>query len=290
MYIDTVPNRNSPPAVLLRESCREAGKVKKRTLANLSKWPPALVQGLRVLLKGGIAGPRLEDAFDIVRSRPHGHVAAVLGTLRKLGLERIIAPQRSPERDRVVALVVARVLDPGSKRATGLAEATARDALAETLGLGALDEDDLYAAMDRLLARQERIEQGLAKRHLEQGALVLYDLTSVYLEGRRPLPLRLCGRFGGWAPDQVRTDSRGVRGDKWGSGAAPGSSGRRRGVWGGGLGLSSPWLTLQRNANVKVRHGQARTHHGASEPRNAFRRDHRGAGARPADGQSRHIA
>ena len=192
MYIETVPNRNSPPAILLREGWREGGKVKKRTLANLSKWPKAKIETLRRLLKDEPL-VRRDDAFDIVRARPHGHVAAVLGTLRKLNLERLIAPQRSPERDRVVALVVARVLDPSSKLATarGLAEATARDSLAETLGLGAVDEDDLYAAMDWLLQRQDRIERALAKRHLAQGARVLYDLTSVSLEGRRcPLAKR----------------------------------------------------------------------------------------------------
>ena len=199
MYIESVPNRNSPPAVLLRESYRDAGKVKKRTLANLSKWPPALVEGLRVLLKGGTALARLEAAFDIVRARPHGHVAAVLGTLRKLRLERLIAPQRSPERDRVLAMIVARVLDPGSKLATArnLAEATAGDSLAETLALGTVDEDELYAAMDWLLTRQQRIERGLARRHLQDGALVLYDLTSVYLEGRScPLARRGHSRDG----------------------------------------------------------------------------------------------
>ena len=118
MYIESVPNRNSPPAVLLRESFRDAGKVNKRTLANLSKWPPTLIEGLRVLLKGGAAVPRLEEAFDIVRSKPHGHVAAVLGTLRKLRLDRTIAGADSPERRRVLAMIVARVLDPGSKLAT----------------------------------------------------------------------------------------------------------------------------------------------------------------------------
>ena len=199
MYIESVPNRNSPPAVLLRESYRLNGKVKKRTLANLSKWPPALIEGLRVLLKGAAAVARLEEAFDIERSRPHGHVAAVLGTLKRLRLERLIAPQRSPERDRAVAMIVARVLQPGSKLATarGLAEATATDTLAETLGLGRLDEDDLYAAMDWLLGRQDRIERALAKRHLKEGALVLYDLTPVYLEGRKcPLAKRGHSRDG----------------------------------------------------------------------------------------------
>ena len=152
------------------------------------------IETLRRLLKDEALVGR-DDAFDIVRSRPHGHVAAVLGTLRTLGLERLIAPRRSPERDRVVAMIVERVLKPGSKLATarGLAEATARDTLSETLGLGAVDEDDLYAAMDWLLARQERIEGGLATRHLQDGALVLYDLSSVYLEGRH-CPLATRGR------------------------------------------------------------------------------------------------
>ena len=198
MYVETVPNRNSPPAILLREGWREGGKVRKRTLANLSKWPPAKVDALRRVLKNEPLVGR-EEAFDIVRSRPHGHVAAVLGTLRKLRLERLVAPQRSPERDRAVAMIVARVLEPGSKLAAArnLAAATAGDSLADALGLGAVDEDDLYAAMDWLLERQDRIERTLARRHLEAGALVLYDLTSVYLEGRKcPLARRGHSRDG----------------------------------------------------------------------------------------------
>ena len=199
MYIESVPNRNSPPAILLRESFREDGKVRKRTLANLSKWPATLVEGLKILLKGGRAVARLEDAFHIARSLPHGHVAAVLGTLKKLRLDRTIAGATSPERERVIALIVARILDPGSKLATarGLAQATARDSLAETLGIEDTDEDDLYAAMDWLLERQDAIERRLAKRHLADGALVLYDLTSSYLEGRRcPLAKRGHSRDG----------------------------------------------------------------------------------------------
>ena len=186
MYIESVPNRNSPPAILLRESYRDAGRVRKRTLANLSKWPPALVDGLRILLKGGTAVADLTCAFDILRSRPHGHVAAVLGSLRKLRLDRLIAPPTSPERERVIALIVARLLAPGSKLATarGLAADTARDSLAEELGIDNVDEDELYAAMDWLLERQSVIEQRLAKRHLSDGALVLYDLSSTYFEGR----------------------------------------------------------------------------------------------------------
>ena len=199
MYIESVPNRNSPPAVLLRESFRDAGKVKKRTLANLSKWPPTLVEGLRVLLKGGAAVSRLDDAFDIVRSRPHGHVAAALGTLRELRLDRTIAGADSPERRRALAMIVARIVDPGSKLAAarGLAEATARDSLAEALGLEDCGEDDLYAAMDWLLERRDAIERRLARRHLEDGALVFYDLTSVHMEGRRcPLAKRGYSRDG----------------------------------------------------------------------------------------------
>ncbi len=186
MYIESVPNRNSPPAILLRESYRDAGKVKKRTLANLSHWPPALIEGLRTLLKGGHAVAHPAETFTITRSQPHGHVAAVLGTLKDLRLDRLIARQDSPERQRVLALLIARLLHPGSKLATarGLAAATARDSLADTLALGDVNEDDLYAAMDWLLNRQDRIERGLAQRHLQDGALVLYDLTSVYLEGQ----------------------------------------------------------------------------------------------------------
>ena len=198
MYIESVPNRSSPPAILLRESYREGGKVRKRTLANLTNWPSALVEGLRCLLKGGTAVPRLEDAFDIVRSLPHGHVAAVLGTLGKLGLDRLIDPRPSPRRDQVMAMIAARILEPASKLATarGLAEATAASTLGEILD-PELDEDDLYAAMDWLLERQERIEQGLAKRHLEEGCLVLYDLTSVWMEGRAcPLAKRGHSRDG----------------------------------------------------------------------------------------------
>ncbi len=198
MYIEAVPNRSSPPAILLRESWREDGKVKKRTLANLSRWPSALVEGLRILLKGGTAVRRLDEAFDIVRSLPHGHVAAVLGTVRKLGLDRLIDPKPSPRRNQVLAMIAARILEPASKLATarGLAEATAVSTLGEVLD-AAFDEDDLYGAMDWLLERQERIERGLAKRHLGEGCLVLYDLTSVWMEGTRcPLARRGHSRDG----------------------------------------------------------------------------------------------
>ena len=198
MYIEIVPNRNSPPAILLREGWREDGKVRKRTLANLSGWPQARIEALRRVLKDEPLVGR-QEAFDIVRSRPHGHVAAVLGTLRQLHLDRLIGTRRSPERDRVLAMIVARVLEPGSRLATArnLAEATAANSLADTLGMDTVDEDDLYAAMEWLLQRQGHIERALARRHLEEGALVLYDLTSVYLEGRKcPLARRGHSRDG----------------------------------------------------------------------------------------------
>lgn len=185
MYIDVVPNRNSPPAVLLRESVREGPKIHKRTLANLSHWAPAQVELLRRVLRGEtLVAP--EEAFEIVRTRPHGHVAAVLGTLRRLGLERLLAAEQSRERNLSVAMLVARVLDPRSKLATarGLSDETLFSSLGEALGVETADEDELYRAMDWLLPRQPRIETALAKRHLRDGALVLYDVTSTYFEGR----------------------------------------------------------------------------------------------------------
>jgi len=185
MYIDVVPNRNSPPAILLRESVREGNKIRKRTLANLSQWPPEKVAALRRVLKGELL-MRPEDAFAITRTRPHGHVAAVLGTLRRLELDRIISPRRSRERDLVVAMVVARLLDPTSKLATarGFDPQTCHHTLAEELGIEAASADELYAALDGLLPQQERIETELARRHWAGGQLVLYAVTSVYCEGR----------------------------------------------------------------------------------------------------------
>jgi len=185
MYITSVPNRDSPPCLLLRESYRQGGKTRNRTLANLTHWPAHVVQGLRALLMGGqVAGPG--GGFQIVRSLPHGHVAAVLGTLRRIGLDTIIQSRPSRQRDLVVALLVARVIDPGSKLATarGLCEQTASTSLGQTLGLSDADEEELYAAMDWLLPRQGRIEKALAARHLQDGTLVLYDVTSSYFEGK----------------------------------------------------------------------------------------------------------
>ena len=181
MYVETVPNRNSRPAVLLREGWREGGRVRKRTLANLTDWPAEKVQCLRRVLKGQRL-VRPEDAFTIERSLPHGHVEAVLAMTRRLGLDRLIAPKRSPERDRVLAMVVGRLLHPGSKLATTRRWHTTT--LAQELDLGGADEDDLYEAMDWLLARQARIERRLAQRHLHEGAPVFADVSGSYYEGR----------------------------------------------------------------------------------------------------------
>jgi Transposase DDE domain len=185
MYITRVPNRDSPPAVLLRESYREGGKVKNRTLANLSSWPEAKVEALSRALKG-LPPAGLEGMVEVARSLPHGHVAAVLGTLRQLGLEELIAPEPSRQRDLVTAMAVAQVIAPDSKLAIarGLQAGTAASSLGEVLHLGGCDEDDLYAAMDWLAARQDRIEDALAARHLAGGTLVLYDVSSAAFEGR----------------------------------------------------------------------------------------------------------
>jgi hypothetical protein len=186
MYVVKVPNRGSPPAILLRESYREAGKVKNRTLANLSTWPEAKVDALSRVLKGQAPAVPLDGAFEITRSLPHGHVAAVLGTARQLGLDELIDPAPSRHRDLVAAMAVAQVIAPDSKLAIarGLREQTAASSLGEVLGVGSRDEDDLYAAMDYLAARQEQIQDALAARHLAGGTLVLYDVSSAAFEGR----------------------------------------------------------------------------------------------------------
>src|SRR5947208_909800 len=186
MYIEAVPNRDSPPAILLRESYREAGKVKQRTLLNLADWPDERIAGFKALLKGGTVIPKERDAITIIRSLPHGHVAAALGTARKIGLDRVLGPDGDRCRDLVLALLVSRILDPASKLATAraLSPATATSSLGEMLRLGAVDEDELYIALDWLLERQPAIETALAKRHLNSGTLVLYDVSSSYMEGR----------------------------------------------------------------------------------------------------------
>jgi transposase len=186
MYIESVPNRNSPPAILLRESYRDADKIKKRTIANLSDWPTEIVEGLRTLLKGGKVAPADQESIIVRRALPHGHVAAVLGTLRNIGLERMLGPPRNRCRDLVIAMIVARLIAPASKLATArmLDPLTASSSLGEVLGLGPVDEDELYVALDWLGERQEAIEKALARKHLHDGTLVLYDVSSSYVEGR----------------------------------------------------------------------------------------------------------
>jgi transposase len=188
MYVTAIPNRHSPPAILLRESYRELGKVKTRTIANISHLHPQQVEALRGALAGTASptGSLLPDSFHIDRSRPHGHAAAVLGSLRKLQLDSILDPQPGRQRDLVVAMIVARILDPASKLATarGFHSDTLHSSLGELLALDSVDATELYPAMDWLLERQPRIEQELAKRQLQDGAMVLYDLTSTYFEGR----------------------------------------------------------------------------------------------------------
>jgi hypothetical protein len=185
MYIEAVPNRGSPPAILLRESFRENGRVRKRTLANLSDWPTPLVEGFRTLLKGGVAVAA--EGIRIRRALPHGHAAAVLGTIRAIGLDRLLG---KPIDKRLVplaiALIASRLISPASKLATArdLAADTAGSSLGRLLELGAVEESELYRALDWLGARQAAIETALAHRHLKDGALVLYDVSSSWLEGR----------------------------------------------------------------------------------------------------------
>ena len=187
MYIEKVPNRNSPPAVLLRESYREGDQVKKRTLANLSKLPDDIIDNLKLALKGATLSMNegIPNHFEVIRSLPHGHVMAILETIKKLGLDKIISEKSSRIRNLVVAMIVARIINPKSKLATarGFNSETGSQSLGQLLDLEKADEDELYNALDWLLEKQEKIEKHLALKHLESGTLVLYDVTSTYLEG-----------------------------------------------------------------------------------------------------------
>jgi hypothetical protein len=189
MYVERIPNRNSPPAILLRESYRDGDKIRKRTLANLSGWAAAKVEALRRVLRNEAVGAATADDLALARSLPHGHAAAVLGTLRKLGLDGVLS-QGGRQPARAVALCLAmitgRIIDPASKLATArvLDGATANHSLGTLLQLGTVDEQALYGALDWLITQQDRIEAALARRHLKAGTLVLYDVTSTYFEGR----------------------------------------------------------------------------------------------------------
>jgi hypothetical protein len=186
MYIESVPNRDSPPAVLLRESYRQDGKVRKRTLANLSCLPEQVIEGLKVLLRGGVAVPSAEALFTVERSLPHGHVAAVLGSARGCGAVTWFGAAPQPLQPLLLAMLVARVIAPASKLATQrmLHDDTANSSLGRVLGVGQCDADDLYQALDWLHEAQPAIERRLARQHLVGSTLVLYDLTSTWLTGR----------------------------------------------------------------------------------------------------------
>jgi hypothetical protein len=186
MYIESVPNRNSPPAVLLRESWREDGKVRKRTLANLSCLSAEVIEGLKVLLRGGVAVASADELFTVERSLPHGHVAAVLGSARGCGAAVWFASAPQDLQPLLLAMLVARVIEPASKLATHrqLHDDTASSSLGRVLGVGQCSADDLYRALDWLHEAQPAIERRLARQHLAGATLVLYDLTSTWLTGR----------------------------------------------------------------------------------------------------------
>lgn len=192
MFIETVPNRDSPPAVLLRESYRdEQGRSQKRTLANLSKLPRDVIDTLKAVLKGGTVVGTGPQEMEVERSLPHGHVAAAVGMIRKIGLDRLIlGAAKDPASRRccnlIVAMMVDRLIAPRSKLGfvRAVDEETASSSLGTVLRLGRVKEREAYEALDWLLERQARIENGLARRHLEDGVLVLYDVSSSYFEGR----------------------------------------------------------------------------------------------------------
>ena len=187
MYVASVPNRASPPAILLRESYREDGKVRSRTLANLSDWPAEKVEALRAVLRNEPLVPAGQGSFEIRRSLPHGHVAAALAAAARIGLDDLLPRRGKPRLRRLaLALIVARLLDPAAKLATArmLDTETASHSLGEVLDLGSVSARELYATLDWLVGAQQTIEAALARRHLKEGALVLYDVTSTYLEGR----------------------------------------------------------------------------------------------------------
>lgn len=211
MFIETVPNRQSPPAVLLRESYRdEHGKAQKRTLANLSKLPAAVIDGLKALLKGGQVIGTGEDGLRVERSLAHGHVAAGVGMVRKIALDRLLLSTARDEQSRrhcdlVVGMIVDRLVAPRSKLGfTRAVDAeTACTSLGAVLGLGSVADHEVYAALDWLLGEQHRVENGLARRHLRDGTLVLFDVSSSYFEGRK-CPLARFGHSRDKRPDRLQ--------------------------------------------------------------------------------------
>ena len=190
-HVDVIPNRSSPPAILFRQAKREGKRIRRTTLANLSKLPPEIVDGIRALLKGGQVYRPLGESLSIRRALPHGHVAALLGLARQLGLQRILHRKRSRHRDLALAAIVARVLQPLSKLATAraLSPPTATSSLGPLLGLGPVRGNEMLAMLDWLLGRQVWIEKSLARRHLEGRTLLLYDVRRV-ISRDAPLPWR----------------------------------------------------------------------------------------------------
>jgi len=182
MYIERVPNRNSPPAVLLRESFREDGKVKKKTIANLSKLPDVQIEGIRAVLMGETMVPAA-SAITIESASPHGHVAAVAGIMKSLGLKSLLSRTPARHRDLILAMIAQRVLEPASKLATHRLFNTST--LGSAFNVADANKEELYKALDWLLGQQNRIEKRLVKQHLQDGSMVLFDLTSTYLEGRQ---------------------------------------------------------------------------------------------------------
>ena len=185
-HVDVIPNRNSPPAILFRQAKREGKRIRRTTLANLSKLPPEIVDGIRALLKGGQVFHPQDDSLSIRRALPHGHVSVLLGLGRQLGLPRLLHRKRSRNRDLALAAIVARVLDPASKLATArnLSPQTATTSPGPLLGLGPVHGNEMLGMLDWLVRRQVWIEKSLARRHLEGRTLLLYDVSSSYLEGR----------------------------------------------------------------------------------------------------------
>ena len=185
LYIESIPNRNSPPAILLRQARREGNKIKRKTIANLSKMPPELIDGIRALLKGGVVYQNIEQVVDIKRALPHGHIAAVLGTLRKLGLDSMLLKKSQRMRNLAIGAIVERMVSPASKLATArhLTQSTASSSLGALLALGNVSGNEMLDMLDWLRKRQAWIEKSLANRHVKDRLLILYDVTSSYLEG-----------------------------------------------------------------------------------------------------------
>lgn len=186
MYVEKIPNRNSPPCILVRESYRQDGKVHKRTLANITHLSDEVIDGIAKLLKGGQIIEDCEDDFHIIRSLPYGHVFAILSVINQIGLKSMISSRDCKELHLVIALIISRIVHPGSKLATArsMSRETCSTALGDVLGIERVSETDFYHAMDWLLKRQDKIESSLARKHLEDGSLVLYDVSSSYFEGQ----------------------------------------------------------------------------------------------------------